>query len=155
MATQITIKVEGLEQALAKLTPQRADGPINRFLDRGAIYIQSRAKEKAPVDTNRLRGSIGVEPVGNRMRHIGANTEYAEYVEKGTSPHFPPPSALQGWALRHGFSGPNAGFMVARAISRSGTKPQPYMRPAAEAGESFVKTLVPTLAAELEAEYAR
>ena len=154
MATQITIRVEGLEEAVAKLTPQRADGPIGRFLDRGAIYIQSRAREKAPVDTERLRGSIGIEEPSNRMRHIGANTDYAEYVEKGTGAHFPPPSALQGWAARHGF-GADGGFLVARAISRSGTKAQPYMRPAAEAGESFVKTLVPTLAAELEAEYAR
>lgn len=154
MASQITIRVEGLEEAVAKLTPQRANGPIGRFLDRGAIYIQSRAREGAPVDTGRLRNSIGIEEPSNRMRHIGANTEYAEFVEKGTSAHFPPPSALQGWALRHGFSGPQAGFMVARAISRSGTKPQPYMRPAAEAGEGFVKSLVPTLAAELEAAYA-
>lgn len=154
MATQITIRIEGLEEAVAKLTPQRANGPINRFLDRGASYIQSRARENAPVDTGRLRSSIGVNSPSDRMREIGANTDYAEYVEKGTSAHFPPPAALEGWALRHGFSGPNAGFLAARAISRSGTKPQPYMRPAAEAGESFVKTLVPTLAAELEAAYS-
>ena len=154
MSTQITVKVEGLEQAVAKLTPQRANGPIGRFLDRGAIYIQSRARENAPVDTGRLRGSIGIDAPSDRMREIGANTDYAEYVEKGTSAHFPPPSALQGWALRHGFSGPQAGFLVARAISRSGTKPRPYMKPAAEAGEAFVKSLVPTLAAELEAAYS-
>lgn len=153
MASQITIRVEGLEEAVAKLTPQRANGPIGRFLDRGAIYIQSRAREGAPVDTGRLRNSIGIDKPSDRMRHIGANTEYAEYVEKGTGAHFPPPSALQGWALRHGF-GADGGFMVARAISRSGTKPQPYMRPAAESGEGFVKSLVPTLAAELEAAYA-
>lgn len=154
MASQIHIRIEGLDEAVAKLTPQRADGPIGRFLDRGANYIQSRARENAPVDTGRLRNSIGVESPSNRTREIGANTDYAEYVETGTRPHFPPPSALQGWALRHGFSGAQAGFMVARAISRSGTKPQPYMRPAAEAGEAFVKSLIPTLAAEIESAYA-
>ena len=150
MATQITIRIEGLDEAVGKLTPQRANGPIGRFLDRGAIFIQSRAKEKAPVDTNRLRGSIGIERPSDRMRIIGANTEYAEYVEKGTSPHFPPPSALAGWAGKRGMDP----FLVARAISRRGTKPQPYMQPAAEAAEPFVKSLVPVLAAELEAAYA-
>lgn len=153
MASQIHIRIEGLDEAVAKLTPQRADGPIGRFLDRGANYIQSRARENAPVDTGRLRNSIGVESPTKRSREIGANTDYAEYVETGTRPHFPPPSALHGWALRNGFSGPRAGFLAARAISRSGTKAQPYMRPAAESGESFIKTLVPTLAAELESAY--
>lgn len=152
MAGQIHIRIEGLPEALAKLTPQQANGPINRFLDRGAIYIQSQARGNAPVDTGRLRNSIGVEEPSDRQRIIGANTDYAEYVETGTRPHFPPPAALEGWAARHGF-GPGGGFMVARAISRSGTKAQPYMRPAAEAGETFVKSLIPTLAAEIEAAY--
>lgn len=151
MATQITVRIEGLDTLLAKLTPQRADGPINRFLDRGAIYIQSRAREKAPVDTGRLRGSIGIESPGNRQRIIGANTEYAEYVETGTRPHFPPPSALAGWVSRHGGGDP---YALALHISKVGTQAHPYMRPAAEAGESFIKSLVPTLAAELENAYA-
>lgn len=151
---QITVHIEGLEQAIAKLTPARANGPIGRFLDRGAIYIQSQAREKAPVDTGRLRGSIGVESPSDRQRIIGANTDYAEYVETGTRPHFPPPSALEGWAARHGY-GPGGGFLVARAIARSGTKAQPYMKPAAESGETFVKSLIPTLAAEIEAAYGQ
>lgn len=153
MAQQIVIRIEGLDEAVAKLTPQRANGPIGRFLDRGAIYIQSRARENAPVDTGRLRNSIGVESPSDRMRIIGANTDYAEYVETGTGAHFPPPAALEGWAKRHGF-GDGGGFLVARAISRSGTKAQPYMKPAAEAGETFIKTLIPTLAAEIEAAYS-
>ena len=150
MATQITVHVEGLDAAIAKLTPQRANGPIGRFLDRGAIYIQSRAKENAPVDTGRLRGSIGVESPSDRQRVIGGNTDYAEYVETGTRPHFPPPSALAGWAARHGGGDPRA---LAFHIAKAGTKAHPYMKPAAESGESFVKSLIPTLAAELEAVY--
>ena len=148
--TQITIHIEGLEVAVAKLTPQRANGPIGRFLDRGAIYIQSRARENAPVDTGRLRGSIGVESPSDRQRVIGANTDYAEYVETGTRPHFPPPSALAGWVSRHGGGDP---YALALHISKVGTVAHPYMKPAAESGESFVKSLIPTLAAELEAVY--
>lgn len=146
MATQITIKVEGLENAQAKLTSARADGPINRFLDRGATWIQSRARENAPVDTGRLRNSIGVASPSRRMRHIGANTEYAEFVETGTRPHFVPGQYIGGWAARHGFPA-GSGLLV------SG-KAQPYMKPAAEAGEAFVKSLVPVLAAELEQAYS-
>ena len=146
MATQITIKVEGLDAAVAKLTPARANGPIGRFLDRGAIYIQSRARENAPVDTGRLRNSIGIKSEGPRMRIIGANTDYAEYVEKGTRPHFVPAQYIGGWAARHGFPA-GSGLLV------SG-KAQPYMKPAAESGEAFVRSLVPTLAAELVPAYS-
>lgn len=149
MAQQISIQIDGLEEALAKLTPERANGPMGRFLDRGAIYIQSQARSNAPVDTGRLRNSIGVESPTARTRIVGANTAYAEYVETGTRPHWPPPSALAGWARRHGTDP----FLVARAIARAGTKPQPYMKPAAEAGETFIKSLIPTLAAEIEAAY--
>lgn len=143
------IGIEGLDTAVAKLTPERANGPIGRFLDRGAIYIQSRAREKAPVDTNRLRGSIGVNATSPRMREIGPNTDYAEYVETGTRPHWPPPGALAGWAMRHGVDEES----LRRAIGLFGTQPHPYMKPAADEAESFLTGLVPTLAAELEAAY--
>ncbi len=154
MAT-ITVKVEGLEELRAKLNSRRADPPIGRFLDRGAIFIQSRAREHAPVDTNRLRGSITVNPTSTRQREVGTNVGYGLFVEKGTRPHFPPPAALQGWATRHGFSGPNAGFLVARAIARKGTKAQPFMDPAAKEAEGFIRSLVPVLAREIEQEFAR
>lgn len=146
---QITVHIEGLEEAIAKLTPARANGPIGRFLDRGATCIQSRARENAPVDTGRLRGSIGVESPSDRQRIIGANTEYAEYVETGTRPHWPPPGALAGWAARHGMDE----GAVRQAIGTRGTTPHPYMKPAADAGETFVKSLIPTLAAEIESAY--
>jgi len=80
---------------------------------------------------------------------------YDIYVEKGTRPHFPPPKALELWVKRkmlgigghikggrkpsRSASGKNAeaneikgvAFVVARAISRRGTKAQPFLMPAA------------------------
>lgn len=150
MASNIrVIGIDGLDKAIAKLTPERANGPIGRFLDRGAIYIQSRARENAPVDRNTLRNSIGVKPVSPRMREIGPNMEYARYVEEGTRPHWPPPGALAGWAKRHGMEEDTIRYI----IGMYGTKPHPYMKPAAEDSEGFVKGLLPVLASELEQEY--
>lgn len=151
MAEMIVIRIEGLEQLRAKLTSSRVDGPVNRFLDRGAIFIQGAARRHAPVDLSRLRNSIGTETSGRRERRVGPGAEHGLYVEMGTRPHFPPPAALEGWARRHGFA---SGYAAARAISRSGTKAQPFMRPAAEEGEGFVRAQVPVLAAEIEASYA-
>ena len=149
----ITIDIKGLETTRAKLTDRRVDGPVNRFLDRGAIYIQGKAREHAAVDRGRLRNSIGVETSGSRERRIGPNVEYGPYVEFGTKPHFPPPAALEGWARRHGISG--GGYVVARKIAIKGTKAQPYMTPAAEDGAGFVRRQVPVLAAEVETAYAK
>lgn len=147
----IVVRIEGLERLRAKLNSSRVDGPVNRFLDRGAIFVQGAARRKAKVDTGRLRNSIGVETSGHRERRVGPNVEHGPYVETGTKPHFPPPAALDGWAKRHGFS---SGYQVAKKIAATGTQAQPYMRPAAEEGEGFVRTQVAVLAAEVEAAYA-
>lgn len=153
MAEMIVVRIEGLEQLRGKLTSSRADGPVNRFLDRGAIFVQGAARRHAgkSVDTGRLRNSIGVETSGHRERRVGPSADYGLYVETGTRPHFPPPAALEGWARRHGFS---SGYEVAKKIAATGTQAQPYMRPAAEEGEGFVKAQVPVLAAEVESAYA-
>lgn len=53
-----------------------------------AEAIKGEAKDSCPIDTNRLRGSIGyrVTPIGGGYQaKIGTNVEYAEAVEMGTS----------------------------------------------------------------------
>jgi hypothetical protein len=55
---------------------------------------------------------------------------YARYVEEGRRPgRMPPPAALEGWARRKTGS-ISAAFLIARAIGRRGTRPQPYLKPA-------------------------
>lgn len=71
-----------------------------------------------------LRGSISskVKPIGGRLVGMVSTTkDYAPYVERGTRPHFPPPSALERWcAIVLGNA--RLAFVVARAISRRGTR---------------------------------
>lgn len=149
-AGMIIVRIDGLDELRAKLTSTRAEPPVQRFLDRAAIFIQGQARIHAPVDTNVLRGSVTVETTGKHERSIGTNKDYGPYVEFGTRPHFPPVAAITPWAKRHRLEP----FAVARAIGMRGTKAQPFMRPAAVAGEAMVKTLVPILAAEIEAAYS-
>ena len=59
---------------------------VSEELERTALKVQRTAKELVPVDTGSLRRSITVE--GNMMNfEVFANTEYAVYIEYGTSPH--------------------------------------------------------------------
>ena len=59
----------------------------NNFADiigQGAQTVCESAKSLCPVDTGRLRSSINVQPGGNTAV-ISADTEYAVFVEFGTS----------------------------------------------------------------------
>ena len=51
------------------------------------IYIEGRAKSLCPVDTGRLRSSIGHEmgqEGSSLFVRVGSNVNYAPYVELGT-----------------------------------------------------------------------
>lgn len=145
----VTVRVEGLDEALRKLDPRMVDRPCRNFLERGSILVQNEARRLAPVDTGQLRASIDRD-VGAREAVIGTNEDYAPYVEKGTRPHFPPVGAVAGWARRHGMEP----YAVARAIARAGTRPQPFLEPGLRNSEGGIRALLPVLAAEIEAEAA-
>ncbi len=142
--TEIRGEVEGLEEALKKLSPDVYAKPLRDFFKRAGIYISDKAKELAPVDTGRLRSSLtyvvdDAEPP--QYAQIGTNVEYAPYMEFGTgfetdgeggsgARHWPPADALDVWASRHGFA---SGAEVARIIGiRGGLKPRRYLRNAFE-----------------------
>lgn len=146
---QITVRIAGLEELQGKLQSSRADKPVARFLDRASIYLQREARRVAPIDSGRLRNSIGIESPNTRMRRIGPNVEYGEDVEFGTRPHMPPPGELADWSRKRGLSE----YAVSMKISIYGTKAQPYMQPAADATEMYIPTLIPVLAAEIESAF--
>lgn len=69
----------------------------------------------------RLRGPFAVEGL------VGSPLNYAQPVELGTRPHFPPVEALIDWVkVKFGISDErlarSAAYLVARKISRVGTK---------------------------------
>lgn len=112
-------------RAAATLVPQE----LARAMERSVVKVEADAKTLAPVDTGNLRRSITHDvaaQAGGAVGKVGTNVPYGRYVEEGTSAHWPPVSALAGWAARHGIEP----FLVARAISRRGTKARPYLRPA-------------------------
>lgn len=57
-------------------------------LDRRARRVLDAQVAACPVDTGRLRGSLGIEKLvgddGGPVRRIGSNVHYALYVEHGT-----------------------------------------------------------------------
>lgn len=63
-------------------------GPIGKALVRSTVRIEANAKRMCPVDTGRLRASIGraLDRDGRGLVGVvGTDVDYAPYVELGTS----------------------------------------------------------------------
>lgn len=150
-----TIRVEGLEHLTGRLNDSLVNGPVTRFLTRGAILVRNTAVETVNVDTGRVKQSIAYELDGTPARTaiVGTNVDYAPNLEAGTPPHVVPPSDLEGWARRTGFPGGGAG--ISRVIARRGTKAHPFLLPALESNRGAIQALVPVLAREIEQEAER
>jgi len=90
--------------------------PVDAFIWDFGHSVLDHAHDRAPVDTGRMRGSLRFDwgPWGGSVsaRKPGA------WVDQGTKPHWPPVSALRGWAQRHNIDP----FLVARKIAREGTQ---------------------------------
>jgi HK97 gp10 family phage protein len=129
----VTVKVTGIDQVKANAIAYKEEKQkaIQAIVAESALTIQNNARTRAPVDTGRLRSSISSNFLDDGyVAEIIAATFYAGFVEWGTSPHFPPPSALSGWARRHGMAGKE--FVIARGIAKKGTPAQPFLFPAFE-----------------------
>jgi hypothetical protein len=97
------------------------------------LTVQAAEAEVAkytPVDQGILRASAYGRVVDQWPRVqgvLGSPLAYAEPVERGSRPHWPPRAPIVAWVQRtFGLSGKEAmrvGFLVARKISRQGTPP--------------------------------
>ena len=91
--------------------------------------IATEAKLRTPVFTGILRAAIGTRVTlgtdAGMLVHgevfTGAQAPYAEYIEEGTRPHFPPRAPMELWAQRK-LGDARLWFVVARAIARRGTR---------------------------------
>jgi hypothetical protein len=79
---------------------------------------------------------------------VGASALYAAAVENGSRPHWPPWSAknpeaapLRAWAKRY-LGDEDLAYVVARKISKEGTKAQPFIGPAFEANIPLFKKAI-------------
>lgn len=137
---QIKIQIKGLRQLQRALEryPKIAAPHIQKAIGRSLLRIERVAKQKAPKDTGRLVGHewMSLQPLSGKLE---PRVDYAAAVHEGTRPHWPnwrPGSPLADWSRRHGIEP----YLVARAISRKGTKARPFLREAVEGNVRQVET---------------
>lgn len=138
--TELSIRIEGLEEleALFAGSERIVHEELDRAMQRSTQRVRADVQRGTPVDTGRLRSSITQEIQGRgaELRGVvGTNVKYAPFVEYGTRPHWPPVSALEVWARRHG----TTAWAVARGIARRGTKARRMFERAFEKNVGWIK----------------
>ena len=160
MNLQIRIDYETVRAGLAKAEGV-LHRHIEGGLSQGAQAIADEARERAPKSLSNLWNSILAAPAGPLRHEVRAGVMHAAYVEHGTGPavgkkkYYPNPDNLFQYLMTNvrarGFKrwsrsakpGKDRGsqeldvWFRSRAfawwIYQHGTKPQPFMAPAAEA----------------------
>jgi HK97 gp10 family phage protein len=135
--------VHGLKETQAKMTKALKDlqgPPMLEAMRDATLMVQRDARKAAPVFSGELRASILPEIRtqgilgGEMVGVVGSKVAHALYMEKGTRPHFPPVAALRAWARRRGM----VAFVIARAISRRGTKPRRFLQGAYDSNKERI-----------------
>jgi len=128
----MSIRVEGVEELVEDFTnakhiiDRRAKAYLNDLGGWGVGRAKAYTLDAGAVDLGELVQGLHHKTKSTSqgwettIRPSDEADKYAIYVERGTRPHFPPISKLQGWADRHGIPV----WAVAKKIAREGTEPR-------------------------------
>jgi len=141
------VEIRGGQQVIKNLN-KISERMFSRIVDacqRVQAQVVNDARAAAPVYLTTLRqsilpGDINVSRTDVQAK-VTANVKYASYVEFGARPHWPPVDALKGWAAKK-LGDESLAFVVARAISRRGTPPQPYLGPALLKNQGLFRRMI-------------
>jgi hypothetical protein len=150
---KVTANIEGLEKLIARF-PEASVAARREKISEAALLLERAIKQATPEGAGpiHLRDTIfqqvrqsGVSVWGI----VGTPAVYGEPVEMGTRPHFPPVAPIRFWVEKKlGYSGKEAqsvAFLIARAISRRGTKPQRMFHRGFEENEARVMAILASI----------
>jgi len=141
----VSVDISRAKAGLDKARPAM-ERNIDERLSRGAEEVARDAKGNAPKAFSNLVNTIRAERIEAMHYQVSEGMNYGRAVEEGSAPHFPNPDNLRPWVERvlglRDKPARDAAFLIARAISRRGTRAQPYMQPAAEGKVSRLFVLV-------------
>lgn len=142
----IRVEVKGLEQLRAKIASDKlAKKALRSSLREAAKVAKANLLARArPISRKlaRAKVSIGRDLTSAKVKPTAA---WARTAEKGRRPgaRMPPPGVLKG------------GFAAARAVSRRGQKPRPFVAPAARDSAADIVKILAEAGKAIEAEWGR
>ena len=133
---EVIIGQAALERRLAAIASARTPQALLRSL---AVLVVQNAKVAVPRRTGNLARSIQVGQASATSATVVAGASYAAFVELGTRPHEITPAAKSalrfaasaGGARLSGSPRKGAAVVFAKRVHHPGTKPHPFMLPAA------------------------
>ena len=125
------VSVDGSEviAQLGNISSNVLPDAIRKALEQSCLIVEGDAKAKCPVDSGQLRQSIN-HKVEDNAGWVSTNVEYAPYVEIGTGIY-----SSQGGGRQTPWVYQDAKGEWHRT---SGSKPQPFMKPALEQNTSRI-----------------
>lgn len=115
---------------------------IQDIADRFCVELKNKLTANGTNASNDLKNSIrGIVQQNGKYIVISIEmNDYWRYIEYGTKPHFPPVSAIKRWiSVKPVLPRPlpsgklptenQLSYLIARKISKVGTKPQPFLKP--------------------------
>lgn len=99
---------------------------IDEFLLEIANELVNQLKIEAPVHEGRLRQSIQILGREKGKIWVGTNVKYAEAIQFGTEPYWPPIEPLKNWA-RLKLGQESLAYAVQKKIAKEGIDPNPYV----------------------------
>lgn len=137
------VELQGFDEFGRRLRryDERQAQEARQAMQAGLLLLEADQRRNVPQDTRRLMGSItsSIEGAGAALTgRVGPTARYAFWVEHGRRPgRYPPIDAIRGWARRHDIHP----FVVARAIARRGTRPQPFVGPSLDRNQAAINRL--------------
>ena len=132
MQPSIIADLKDLER-LTKLYPEASAAARESRITEAILLLEREVKDRMPVGAGpiHLRDTMfhSVDNYGAGIQGIrGTPAIHGEPVEYGTRPHFPPVAPILHWVENKlrltGKAARSVAFLIARKISRSGTKGQ-------------------------------
>lgn len=138
-------------EELAKRFPDASREAKESKITEALLFLEAEVKKITPWGAGpiHLRDTIAgkVSVSGETaMGILGTPLEHGEPVELGTKPHFPPVGPIRHWVeTKLGYSGDEAksvAFLIARAISKRGTKGASMFTKGYEDNEAVVMAIL-------------
>lgn len=124
-----------LRRAMDQTVKDLSGGPMLEAMKKSTLLVVGTARKEAKSDRGVYRNSItpAVSQNGKRVEGIvGSNLAYAPFAMLDTKPHWPPIAPILAWVRRKRLAKGSGkkrsqeergiAFMIARRISRKGTK---------------------------------
>jgi hypothetical protein len=116
---------------------------LDRAMNSSVLHLKGQILPIVPVNSGILRQGVATSVTGESVAMVGRVFDpvaYALPVELGSRPHFPPIAPIALWVRRKlGISDErearSVAFLIARKISRVGTKPREFFKRGFEAGK--------------------